>query len=1090
MTKIGISSATDIFKGKPTILSVKFGEQCEFVDANEFEGCTNLETINDDNVITSIGECAFAGTNLKVVNFKKATEIGGSAFEGCKSLSSVNIPTVESIGEGAFKNCTELKTAIIDNTELNTPTPLEMEDSNSTNPKTKTIGANAFAGCINLKNINLDNCGKIGMGAFSGCESLNEIYLNCSIIPKNAFENCTNITQVTLSGDGGTISENAFNECNKLSKVYLNNKFRLSAENAFPNEGQTSLGTMICDITFYVSPEDYPVYTGVANELGWAKYKNYIVKNPNSNQIIYITKNNKSIGLNDNIGNKVSDNTYYNNNDNAKYGILTLNEDIKTLNLSSILSDEGKENLSSIEYIPNSCTAIDEYAFAGCVELPNFTIPDSITKIGDGAFAGCANITKFIRKNPEFVTVSYDGKAVIYGDKLICVLPKDDSDTEGRICDLSKITNTLIRRIGKSCFHGCKNMRRVDIPSTVYSIGDNAFEYCENLCEIHLTHSKPPTVGIDVFKEVRDDFKIFVPEESLETYFKNEGWSKYAQHIYPKPKNNDIIYYGNIKLDSSDTSISLSVANGTYNYYKISNMSNGILPQGYFTNKQSVQKVILGDNITKINNNAFKNCTKLDYIYLSDNVTQFNDECFYGCKNLKRIHIPFNLKTKYTYNQGDKFSGASSTITKDGFGNNVFYGCESLKEFGTYYKGCVSDDNRCYIHDSEIKYFAHGGLTEEYKIPDNITSIYKYAFRGSEITKISIGENTQSIGAYAFEGCKELQSITNWNNVEYISSSAFKGCVSLGETSLPTNLKTINSNAFENCENMYITTNIPDKVTTIGSYAFKGCTSLNEINLPPSITNIGSSAFEGCTSLNEINLPTSYGASLTNIGSSAFEGCTNLNEITLSPSLTNIGSSAFKGCTNLTKVSFGKSPKLKVLNDSIFSGCTKLDEISLPSSLTKIGNSAFYECANLWGTMSSQLSSQNYLKMPDSITTIGHHAFYGCDKITNIGLPSSLQKIGTLCFVNDLFYIGTPVMPMADIDFDIAFESKILTIHIPDNLTSPPIFTNVDGMADTKATPFGNPKSKSVYISIPPNLSRTYLYDTYWKQYSSIFLRQ
>ena len=1044
MSKKGVSSDPDIFKEKPTILSIKFGEQCEFVDDKEFEGCKNLKTINDDNVITSIGDYAFAGTDLQVANFKKMTVLGKCAFEGCKSLLSVNIPTVESIGEGAFKNCTELKTAIIDNTELNTPTPFEMGDGDSTNPKTKTIGANAFAGCKNLKNINLDNCSKIGEGAFSGCESLNDIYLNCSI-PKCAFENCTNITQVTLSGGEGSISVGAFSGCDKLSKVYLNNKFKLFHIDAFPNEGifpngGLNGGLMKCDITFYVSPEDYPDYT--ENEsLGWLKYKNHIVKNPNSNQIIYVTKDNKEIGLNDN--DKVRTNEYYGGDANAKYGILSFTEDIKTLNLSSILSDEGKENLISIEYIPNSCTTIGEDAFAGCVNLQNFTIPDNIKKIGEGAFAGCANIAKFIRKSPESVIVAYDGKAVISDVNLICVLPKDDSDTEGRICDISKIDKS-IRRIGKSCFHGCKNMRRVDIPSTVSSIGDNAFEYCENLCEIHLTHSTPPTVGIDVFKGVRDDFrddfKIFVPEKSLENYFNDEGWSKYAQHIYPKPKNNDIIYYGDTKLDPADTSISLSVTNGTYNYYKISNMSNGILPQGYFTNKQSVQKVILGDNITKINNNAFKNCTKLDYIYLSDNVTQFNDECFYGCKNLKRIHIPFNLKTKYTYNQGDKYSGTSSTITKDGFGNNVFYGCESLKEFGTYYKGCVSDDNRCYIHDSEIKYFAQGELTD-YTIPNNITSISQYAFRGSKIESISISESTKNIGMYAFEGCKELQEITNWNNVKSISSSAFEGC-----------------------------------------------TNLKEISLPTSITNIGSSAFKGCTNLNIISLPTSDDASLTNIGSSAFEGCTNLNEITLSPSITNIGSSAFKGCTYLTKVSFGESPKLEVLNDSVFSGCTNLNIISLPQSLTKIGNSAFYECANLWGTM----SSQSYLEMPNSITTIGHHAFYGCDKITNIALPSKLEKIGTQCFVNEWHILnsGSTIMPMAtfDNDFNLTMATKTLTIYIPEALTSPPIFTNTNGIKDTTATPFGNPDSKITYINIPSNLRLTYLKDTYWKQYSNIFL--
>ena len=1090
MTKKGVSSDTDIFKEKPTILSVKFGEECEFVDTNEFKGCENLETINDDNVITSIRENAFAGTNLQVVNFKKATEIGGSAFEGCKSLSSVNIPTVESIGNSAFKNCTELKTAIIDNTQLNTPTPFEIgdSDSDSINLKTKTIGDDAFAGCVNLKQINLDNCGEIGRGAFSGCESLNEIYLKkCFKINMLAFENCTNVTQVTLSNGGiiGEIGSGAFSGCENLSKVYLNNIFKLNNVNAFPNNGQNPLGLMMCNITFYVSPEYYTDYT--ENDYwGWKKYKNYIVKNPDSNQIIYVTENNKPIDLIEGINtvtNKYFDET---SDSEKKYGLLTFKDDIETLSLSSILSDDGKEKLISIECIPDSCEEIGEGAFAGCENLTNFTIPDSIKKIGEGAFAGCVNLTKFIRNSTTNVKVAYDGKAVISDHTLICVLPKDDSDTEGRIYDISKI-DTSIERMGKSCFHGCKNMRRVDIPSTISSIGDNAFENCENLCEIHLTSSIPPAVGTNIFTNVRSDFKIFVPEESLENYFNNEGWSVYASNIYPKPRNNDIIYYGDTKLNNTHTSNSSSKTNG--NYYIISNISNGSLSTNYFANKSSVEKVILGDNITKINNGAFKNCKGLEYIYLSDNVTQFNDECFYGCEILTRIHIPINLKTEYTYKpQGNKVSGSSSTtITKDGFGNNIFYGCKKLKEFGTYYKGCVSDDNRCYIHNNEIKFFAQGGLEDNYTIPNNITSINKYAFSGSEITSISIGKSMETIGAYAFEGCKQLEEITNWNNVKHISSSAFKGCVNLGEISLPTNLKMINNNAFENCVNMYINENIPDSVTTIGSYAFSGCTNFKYTDGDLTLGNISvinASTFYGCSSLKKVSINNN----ITNIDSSAFEGCTSLDKINLPNSITNIGSSAFKGCTSLTTVS-GELPNLKVLSDSIFERCAELDEINLPSSLTKIGNSAFNGCTKLWMTKSSNSS----ISMPNSITTIGHHAFYGCDKITDISLPSSLEKIGTECFVNNLYTInpGTPVNQLADIDnsFDTNMSFKILNIHIPDELTSPPTFTNVNGMDDTSAIPFGNPNSRSVYIRIPSNLSNIYLNNSYWKKYSRIFLR-
>ena len=1076
MNKKGISN--DAFKENPTILSVNFGEECDFVGERAFKDCVNLETINDDNVITCIDNYAFAGTNLTDVNFEKVTEIGTCAFMECESLSNVSIPTVKSIGNSAFKDCTALKTAIIDNTQLNTntPTPYEMGDNDPTDIKTKIIGANAFAGCVNLKNINLDNCSEIQSYAFSGCKSLNEIYLNSCSIYNRAFENCTNITQVTIS-NGDSIGSLAFSRCENLSKVYLNNAFiDLDSVDAFPHS-TSSDNIMTCKIIFYVSPEYYPDY--ISDDV-WGNYINYIVKNPNPNQIIYIVSEYKTetgdedININD-INGVVYDNVYY-----EKYAILTLNNNIETLSLSSILSDKGKQNLISIEYIPNSCKNIGEYAFAGCVNLTNFTIPDTITKIGEGAFAGCVNLTKFIRKSPIDVKVAYDGKAVISGTTLICVLPKDDSDTEGRICDISKITNTLIKRIGKSCFHGCKNMRRVDIPSTVSSIGDNAFENCENLCEIHLTNNIP-TIGANIFKGVREDFKIFVPEGSLLDYSNDEGWQKYATHIYPKPGNYEIIYYGGKKIDDSHTYISSSAPNG--NYFKIKNISS--IPANYFANTTFVVKVILADNITTINTRAFKYCKKLEYIYLSDNVERFNDECFYGCINLTRIHIPIKLKTEYTYNQGDKISGASSTITKDGFGDDVFYGCKNLKEFGTYYKGCVSDDNRCYIHGNEIKFFAQGGLSEaekEYEIPDNITSIYKYAFKGSGITSISIGKNTQSIGAYAFYGCEELQSITNWDNVKYISPYAFKGCVKLGKISLPTYLKTINNNAFENCAEMYINTNIPDTVTTIGSYAFSGCTNFKytdgELRLK-NISHINASAFYGCSSLNEVYI----NDEITNIDRSAFEGCTSLSIINLPSSLTNIESSAFKGCTKLENVRFGESTKLKVLSDSIFDGCTSLSSINLPSSLTNIGNSAFNGCRNLWGSIQQSIS------LPDSITNIGHHAFYGCDSITTISLPSSLKKIGTQCFVNTTYFSNPSVAPLAnnDYSFNIGMASKILNIYIPYDLTSPPTFTNTNGMDDTTATPFGDPTSKSIYIQIAKKLLKIYSDNAYWKKYKSIF---
>ena len=87
------------------------------------------------------------------------TEIGGCAFERCKSLEKIEIPnSVTSIGKGAFIECTSLK---------------EIEIPNSVT----SIGQFAFGGCTSLSRINIPNSvTEICQNAFLGCPSLKIIW--------------------------------------------------------------------------------------------------------------------------------------------------------------------------------------------------------------------------------------------------------------------------------------------------------------------------------------------------------------------------------------------------------------------------------------------------------------------------------------------------------------------------------------------------------------------------------------------------------------------------------------------------------------------------------------------------------------------------------------------------------------------------------------------------------------------------------------------------------------------------------------------------------------------------------------------------
>ena len=114
------------------------------------------------------------------------------------------------------------------------------------------------------------------------------------------------------------------------------------------------------------------------------------------------------------------------------------------------------------------------------------------------------------------------------------------------------------------------------------------------------------------------------------------------------------------------------------------------------------------------------------------------------------------------------------------------------------------------------------GCTEtDYYIPEGITRIGRYAFRGCEnLENIILPESLVEIGEAAFVDCRGLKAIEIPLGVQYIPESTFSGCAALD----------------------YVT--IPDIVISIASFAFSGCDELKELYLSKSVNLISSYAFD------------------------------------------------------------------------------------------------------------------------------------------------------------------------------------------------------------------------------------------------------
>lgn len=171
----------------------------------------NLTWTLDDNGVLIIsgtgkmydyGESPWKDLSIKKGVIKEGvTNIGASAFDGCRSLASVEIPnSVTSIGDGAFAYCSSM-------------TSVKMSNSLT------SIGSLAFLGCYELTSVeipgsvtsmeygvftdngltsvifNAEKCTKMGTTeypVFNGCKSIKTLTIGerVTMIPDLAFSGC------------------------------------------------------------------------------------------------------------------------------------------------------------------------------------------------------------------------------------------------------------------------------------------------------------------------------------------------------------------------------------------------------------------------------------------------------------------------------------------------------------------------------------------------------------------------------------------------------------------------------------------------------------------------------------------------------------------------------------------------------------------------------------------------------------------------------------------------------------------------------------------------------------------------------------
>ena len=185
--------------------------------------------------------------------------------------------------------------------------------------------------------------------------------------------------------------------------------------------------------------------------------------------------------------------------------------------------------------------------------------------------------------------------------------------------------------------------------------------------------------------------------------------------------------------------------------------------------------------------------------------------------------------------------------------------------------------------------------TGEVKIPSTlggakVTRIGERAFRGLDLTSVSIPASVTSIGAAPFAWCGKLTRIdVAADNHSFASVDGVLCTKDLSELVM--------------CPPGLTTVTVPESVKTIRAGAFHGCKRLAALTIPSAVKNIKTWAFSGCRGLTAVEIP----ACVTSMEDGVFWDCFGLTSVTMR----------------------GERPTTK---DDVFRGCGKLKAIHVPAN--------------------------------------------------------------------------------------------------------------------------------------------------------------
>ena len=493
----------------------------------------------------------------------------------------------------------------------------------------------------------------------------------------------------------------------------------------------------------------------------------------------------------------------------------------------------------------------------------------------------------------------------------------------------------------------------ITIPATVLTIGNRAFEGCQQLTNINILDGDKELAMVSgyngIFYGVNSDKTVYVGRNLV-------------------PSENSCPFYSN-------------VVNVTFGDQVTT------IHRNLFQSQSKLSIVAIGKGVKTIEQYAFNGCGTDDsvgemVVVMGENVTLIENDAFNGCKKLTSITLPSTLKNINGYAFAyTGLTGITIPASVDSIGNRGFGDCHSMASINI-----EASDNVLKMINGYNGSFNYTDADKNVVIGRNLW-LSENGAPFINPTSVEFGEKVTTINPYLFRWCDKLSSVSIGSGVITIGEAAFYDAgdaddigemvVVMGE-----NVTSIGADAFNGCDKLTSIT-LPSTLKTIYGYAFAS-TGLTGITIPASVDSIGNRGFGDCHSMASINIEASDNVlKMINGYYGSFNYADADKNVVIGRNLWLSENGA--PFINPTSVEFGE--KVTTINPYLFRWCDKLSSVSIGSGVVTIGEAAFYDAGD------GEEVGEMVVAMGENVTSIGADAFNGCDKLTYISLPSTLKTI-------------------------------------------------------------------------------------------------